>query len=369
MRHFKKIMEDVSDFAMQQKEQTIRERMTLNLREFADKVAAFNKLGESLYGGGNFSNLAEELEEIAGHAEAYTLRETEDSPFDQVTIKRNMKELRGYTTEFKKVASEARALQERMTALYEDSGRVLGRYFEIKEYGQPDGMTPIKTKRSENDKTVNANPGIREADVEIKPCAKCGTKVKGVNDKYCSSCKELLGIKEGICEGCGKPMERCECANEGVVGEGSLTSTSKRCNICGKSIDKNWKPGRLEDPNYCQGHSKEQINRYKQQQAKKEGVNESMKLKKLMEDVNSDYPGEDWVKLDVPMLRYDVALDFEKDLKKKGFTVKRHDWKERVQQGQEFSEFFVKKDDFDEANQYAVGAYPSYDNDARTEKE
>ena len=47
-RQFRQIIEEAGEFSMQQREQTIRERMTLNLKEFAGKVAAFNKLGEAL---------------------------------------------------------------------------------------------------------------------------------------------------------------------------------------------------------------------------------------------------------------------------------------------------------------------------------
>jgi hypothetical protein len=229
-----------------------------------------------------------------------------------------MKELRGYTSEFKKVAAEARSLQERMTALYEDSGRVLGRYFEIKEFNQPDGLT-TEPQRSQDELQVNARPGIREGGP--------GSGVKG--HKSGQSTRPTGMVKR----------------NNKTKKEYDTELATARAQ---REIDLQYAGDKEDSPYANEGR---------------------IRLKKLMEDVNSDYPGEDWVKLDVPMLRYDVALDFEKDLKKKGFTVKRHDWKERVQQGQEFSEFFVKKDDFDEANQYAVGAYPSYDNDARTEKE
>ena len=42
-----------------------------------------------------------------------------------------MKELTSLSGQFKKVASEAQSLQERMSTLYEDMGHILGRYYEI----------------------------------------------------------------------------------------------------------------------------------------------------------------------------------------------------------------------------------------------
>jgi len=325
MAHFKKIVEEIGGELGDQNQQNIRQQLQMNLKEFAGKVAAFNKLGETLYNGGKFDKLAEELDEIATHAEAYTLQETNGEWFDQVTVKRNMKELKGYSGDFKKVAGEARALQERMTALYEDCGRVLGRYFEIKEMGQPDGMGDQNdlAVKGENEKIVNARAGVRESHTN--------------------------------CPGCENPMSECTC--EGVMNEAT------KCSVCGKPTKENT----YGNPKFCQGHSQSEIQKLeKNVPMKKEG---KMSLKKLMEDITDDRPKDDWVKLDVPMLRYDVALKFEKDLKKKGFSIRRHDWKEREGQGQEFSEFWTKLKDFDEANKYAVGAYQNYENNSRMEND
>jgi len=53
--------------------------------------------------------------------------------FDKVTVSRNMKELKGLSGQFGKVAQEANSLQERMSGLYEDMGNILGRYYSIGE--------------------------------------------------------------------------------------------------------------------------------------------------------------------------------------------------------------------------------------------
>ena len=109
-------------------------QLRMNLKEFMQKMAEFSKFGESLYKTKKMTQLAEELEELACHAEAYALKETDDEgeAFDNVTIKRNMNELKKYVAEFKKIATENDRLTQRSTALYEDMGRVLGRYYEIK---------------------------------------------------------------------------------------------------------------------------------------------------------------------------------------------------------------------------------------------
>ena len=74
--------------------------------------------------------LASRLSKLAETAKQHTLQETEDW-FDKITVNRNMKELTSLSGQFKKVASEAQSLQERMSTLYEDMGHILGRYYEI----------------------------------------------------------------------------------------------------------------------------------------------------------------------------------------------------------------------------------------------
>ena len=57
---------------------------------------------------------------IAEDASIHTLKETGDE-FDQITVNRNMKELKGYSQSFHKFANEAQILQQRIESLYEDS--------------------------------------------------------------------------------------------------------------------------------------------------------------------------------------------------------------------------------------------------------
>ena len=99
---------------------------------FMGEVSNFNSFGNEIYREGNLRQLAEKLSRLAETAKQHTLQETEDW-FDKITVNRNMKELTGLSGQFKKVATEAQALQERMSGLYEDMGHILGRYYEINE--------------------------------------------------------------------------------------------------------------------------------------------------------------------------------------------------------------------------------------------
>jgi hypothetical protein len=104
----------------------------VNVKEFVQEVGNYNSFGNEIYREGNLKELANKLSRLAETAKQHTLQETEDW-FDKITVNRNMKELTGLSGQFKKVATEAQALQERMSGLYEDMGHILGRYYEINE--------------------------------------------------------------------------------------------------------------------------------------------------------------------------------------------------------------------------------------------
>ena len=104
----------------------------VDIKGLTTEISSYNKLGEAIFGDSNITKIAEKLSWIAGQAKSHTLSETEDW-FDRITVNRNMKELTGLSGQFGKIATEAKSLQERMGALYEDMGNILGRYYEFGE--------------------------------------------------------------------------------------------------------------------------------------------------------------------------------------------------------------------------------------------
>jgi len=116
---------------------------TVNIKELVSSINNYNSLGEQIYGKGSLREVAETLSSIAEGAAQHTLSETEDM-FDKVTVSRNMKELKGLSGQFSKVAEEANSLQERMSGLYEDMGHILGRYYSI-------GETEVKSEDTSPD--------------------------------------------------------------------------------------------------------------------------------------------------------------------------------------------------------------------------
>ena len=104
----------------------------VNVKGLTTEISSYNKIGEAIFGKSNITQIAEKLSWIANQARSHTLQETEDW-FDRITVNRNMKELTGLSGQFGRIANDAKSLQERMGALYEDMGNILGRYYEISE--------------------------------------------------------------------------------------------------------------------------------------------------------------------------------------------------------------------------------------------
>ena len=127
----------------------------INAKEFMSEVGNFNSFGNEIYREGNLKDLAGKLSKLAMTAKQHTLQETEDW-FDKITVNRNMKELTGLSNQFKKVATEAQGLQERMGGLYEDMGHILGRYYEIHEPGHEEEQVEGKSYRDGDELEADA---------------------------------------------------------------------------------------------------------------------------------------------------------------------------------------------------------------------
>ena len=126
------------------------EEEKVDVKGLTSEISSYNKLGESIFGESNITKVAQKLSWIATQAKSHTIRETEDW-FDKITVNRNMKELTGLSGQFGKIAKEAKSLQERMGALYEDMGNILGRYYEIGEQ-----VTEVEGDKEEYQKFFNA---------------------------------------------------------------------------------------------------------------------------------------------------------------------------------------------------------------------
>jgi len=117
----------------------------ISSEQILSKIQEFGQLGDSIYHSGDLKQVAETLSNIANAAKVHTLRETEDW-FDKITVNRNMKELTNLSNQFGKLSEDANSVQQRLSALYEDMGNVLSRYYDLNESGMETKITEDDTK-------------------------------------------------------------------------------------------------------------------------------------------------------------------------------------------------------------------------------
>ena len=128
-----KLLGMVEDIAVRE-----RDEQPINKFEVIEAVKNYQTIGRQLFKDNGIVEVAKQLVGIAESAQNHVLSETDDW-FDAVSVKRNMKELKGLTGQFKKAALEANAVNERLSALYEDMGNILNRYYDIDEAMDPVG--------------------------------------------------------------------------------------------------------------------------------------------------------------------------------------------------------------------------------------
>ena len=127
-----KLLGMVEDIAVRERQEPV------NKFEVIEAVKNYQRIGGQLFKDNGIIEVAKQLVGIAESAQNHVLSETDDW-FDAVSVKRNMKELKGMTAQFKKAALEANAVNERLNALYEDMGNILNRYYDIDEAMDPVG--------------------------------------------------------------------------------------------------------------------------------------------------------------------------------------------------------------------------------------
>lgn len=101
-------------------------------KEFLHNISNYNKYGESISTEHDLVEIAKELSKMAHQAEIIVLSNADDS-FDKVTISRNFKSLKALSGQFNDVAKDIKILQQRLIALFDEQGQILGRYFEIND--------------------------------------------------------------------------------------------------------------------------------------------------------------------------------------------------------------------------------------------
>lgn len=97
---------------------------------FMENLRSFGEYKNDIYRSRNLQELCEEIEEMINSAEAFIMEETKDG-FDQVSVNKDLNELKSDFKIFKKTCGEAALLQKRLENAYENIGTKLGKYYEL----------------------------------------------------------------------------------------------------------------------------------------------------------------------------------------------------------------------------------------------
>jgi hypothetical protein len=124
-------------------------------RHFLEIISTYNAYQTQMNRPSEITEVAETLGAIVEAAKELAITEAGDW-FDKVTIKRNMTELEKLGHKFEKFAVEARDMDNRLHALYEDMGHILNRYYEISDI-DPAVMRNRLALKTERKRSVNEN--------------------------------------------------------------------------------------------------------------------------------------------------------------------------------------------------------------------
>ena len=120
-------------FSIKENLQDPDRKLSLEVKKhFLEIISTYNTFQDQMKRQSDMTEVANTLGGIVEAAKELTLREADDW-FDAMTVKRNMSELDKLGKQFDKFATEAKAMDERLHALYEDMGHILNRYYEISD--------------------------------------------------------------------------------------------------------------------------------------------------------------------------------------------------------------------------------------------
>lgn len=97
--------------------------------EFVQQMKSFSEMGEFVYGRTDLELLSDRVREMIRKGEQIAMEKGDW--FDNVTVKRHMKDLQNAYKTFEATAKEVNQLNHRLAAAYEDIAQLLNKYFEV----------------------------------------------------------------------------------------------------------------------------------------------------------------------------------------------------------------------------------------------
>lgn len=100
-------------------------------KAFLESLKQFANFKGQIYRSKQLKEIATQIGQMIESAEHFTLKETDGGWFDNITVSRDLKELKNDYKLFEKTCQEVTQLQQRLEGLYENIGTRLSRYYDI----------------------------------------------------------------------------------------------------------------------------------------------------------------------------------------------------------------------------------------------
>lgn len=97
---------------------------------FLESLKSYSSYKNEIYRSKKLKEISKQIGQMVESAEGFTLKET-DGWFDNVSVNRDLKELKNDYKLFEKTAAEMTTLQQRLESLYENIGMRLSRYYDV----------------------------------------------------------------------------------------------------------------------------------------------------------------------------------------------------------------------------------------------
>jgi len=98
---------------------------------FLERLRTFSSFKNEIYRSKKLKEISNSISELVEAAEGFTINETQDGWFDNITVNRDLKRLKESCKVFQKTANEIHNLQQRLESCYEDMAAGLSRYYDI----------------------------------------------------------------------------------------------------------------------------------------------------------------------------------------------------------------------------------------------
>lgn len=99
-------------------------------KAFLESLKQYGNFKNEIYRSKKLKEISQQIGQIIEASEAFTLKET-DGWFDNISVNKDLKELKGDYKLFERTCSEMTQLQQRLESLYESIGTKLGKYYDV----------------------------------------------------------------------------------------------------------------------------------------------------------------------------------------------------------------------------------------------